>query len=245
MRPAPTTVFVWDFDGTLADTRLRNYRIVRRLLAEATDGVLERFPALATPETYERVVRGYANWRDLYTREFAFSEAETDRLGSLWAAYQLADEAPVPVFAGLAEVIQSVTGAAHGVVSQNARAQILRTLEAADLGAWFGAVVGYEDVDLTRQKPAPDGVLACVAALAPAVPWRVVCVGDHETDVRCGRNAARVLAERGTPTTVISIAVRFVDGDDPAGWAARPDHVADTPADLLRIVHDLLPPPSA
>lgn len=244
MRPSLATVFIWDFDGTLADTRRRNYDIVRRLLVEATGEPIDRFPALAAPDVYERVVRRYANWRDLYTQEFGFSDAETDRLGALWSEYQLADESPVPVFAGLADVFRGLTGVVHGVVSQNARSQILRTLEAADLGGVFGAVVGYDDVQLARQKPAPDGMLACLAALTPQPPRRVVAIGDHETDVHCARNAARALEARGTPTTMISIAVRFVDGDDPAGWTERPDHVAHTPAEILRIARELSPPPS-
>jgi len=231
--------FIWDFDGTLADTRARNYRIVRRLLADASGGALGRFPAVETPEAYERIQRRYVNWRDLYRREFGFSEEETDRLGALWSAYQASEATPAAVFAGLPDVLSGLGRAAHGVVSQNARAQILRTLEAEGLGHRFGAVIGYDDVHLARQKPAPDGVLACLAALAPAVPARIACVGDHETDVRCARNAAQALRARGLACEVVAIAVRFVPGEDPETWAARPDHVAETPADLLRLAREL------
>lgn len=235
----PRVAFIWDFDGTLADTRARNYRIVRRLLADVSDGALDRFPAVETPEAYERIQRRYVNWRDLYRREFGFSEGETDRLGALWSTYQASEPTPVAVFAGLPDVLSGLVGAAHGVVSQNARSQILRTLETAGLGHRFGAVIGYDDVHLARQKPAPDGVLACLAALAPTVPARVACVGDHETDVRCARNAAEALRARGAACEVVAIAVRFVPGDDPGTWAERPDHVVDTPADLLGLARAL------
>lgn len=237
MAAHPATAFIWDFDGTLADTRLRNYRIVRRLLAD-TAGPLDRFPALATPETYDRVQRRYVNWRDLYTREFGFSDAETDRLGGLWSEYQLAEPTPAAVFDGLGDVLRGLGRAAHGVVSQNARSQIVRTLEGAGLAGCFGAVLGYDSVHLARQKPEPDGFLACLAALSPRPPRRIVGVGDHETDVRCVRNAARALAARGVDCECVSIAVCFVDGVDPAGWAERPDHVARTPGDILHIARE-------
>jgi hypothetical protein len=75
LSPDPATVFIWDFDGTLADTRLRNYRITCRLFVDATGRGIEEFPALATFETFERTQRGYANWRQLLTREFGFTAA--------------------------------------------------------------------------------------------------------------------------------------------------------------------------
>jgi len=233
------TAFIWDFDGTLADTRARNYQIVRRLLADVSGGRLERFPAVATAEAYERIQRRHVNWRDLYRREFGFSDEETDRLGARWSAYQASEPTPARVFDGLPEVFAALARAAHGVVSQNAQSEIRRTLEAAGLAGRFGAVIGYDDVHLARQKPAPDGMLACLAALGPVAPARLVCVGDHETDVRCARNAERALRERGEACDVVTIAVRFVPGDDPGAWTAPPDHVADTPSDLVRLVRTL------
>jgi phosphoglycolate phosphatase-like HAD superfamily hydrolase len=238
LSPDPATVFIWDFDGTLADTRLRNYQVSCRLLTEETGRRLEEFPALATFESFERTQRGYVNWRQLLTREFGFTEADTDRLGGLWSRYQLADTTPVPVIDGLGPVIRTLNGARHGVVSQNARAHIVRSLEEAGLAPLFGAVIGYDSVRLTGQKPAPDGFLACLEALGVPAPARVVGVGDHETDVRCARNAQVALAERGVTCEVIAIAVRFVDGVDPASWGAQPDHVAHDLAELLGIVRE-------
>ncbi len=238
MPPISATTFIWDFDGTLADTRLRNYQVSCRLLTEATGRRLEEFPALATFESFERTQRGYVNWRQLLTRELGFTEAETDRLGGLWSRYQLADTTPVAVFDGLGQVIRTLGRARHGVVSQNARAHIVRTLEEAGLAPLFGAVIGYDSVRLTGQKPAPDGFLACVDALGPPAPTRIVSVGDHETDVRCARNTQAALAERGAACEVVAIAVRFVDGVDPASWAAQPDHVAHDPAELLDLVRE-------
>jgi phosphoglycolate phosphatase-like HAD superfamily hydrolase len=240
LSPDPATVFLWDFDGTLADTRLRNYRITCRLFGEATGRDIEQFPALASFEVFERTQRRYLNWRLMLALEFGFTEDETDRLGGLWHRYQMADTSPVAIIDGLDGVIRALSRARHGVVSQNARAQIVRTLEAAGLAPLFGAVIGYDSVGMGGQKPAPDGGLAALETLGPPVPTRIVGIGDHETDVRCARNLAAALVERGAACEVVAIAARFVDGVDPARWDAQPDYVAGSPAELLDAVRDWL-----
>jgi phosphoglycolate phosphatase-like HAD superfamily hydrolase len=78
------TAVVWDFDGTLVDSRRRNYNVVRRIMAEVAQRPLDSFPALRDWHVYDQVNRSYANWRDLYAREFGFSEEETDRVGRMW-----------------------------------------------------------------------------------------------------------------------------------------------------------------
>jgi HAD superfamily hydrolase (TIGR01549 family) len=189
-RPA---AFLWDFDGTLADTRRRNFNVVRRLFGEQLGRPLDGIAALASAESYDRVNRRYFNWRELYATEFGFDEAETDRLGKLWSAYQERDDTPVRIFEGVGDALAALGHAPHGVVSQNAKGEIARTLAGAGLDRHFRVIVGYDDVPLTCQKPAPDCVLACLERLTAFAPGRVLYIGDHETDVRCARNAQRAL----------------------------------------------------
>ncbi len=238
-RPPPLAAFLWDYDGTLVDTRRRNYTIVRRLLADATGTPADRFPALRSLAIYERTQRRYVNWRDLYTREFGLSEAETDRLGSLWSDYQLRDETPADVFTGIGDVLAALAAVPHGVVSQNARTQITRSLERAGIARYFRSVIGYDSVHIQRQKPEPDGLLACLDELAITGPARVVYVGDHETDVRCARKAARVLADRTNPIEVLSLAVCFGDGCDHELWDAQADYVVRTPGEIPAVALEL------
>lgn len=238
-RAAPLAAFLWDYDGTLVDTRQRNYRILRRLLAEAAGLPADRVPALRSLEIYERTQRRYANWRDLYTGEFGLSDADTDRLGRLWGEYQLRDETPAEVFAGIGDTLAALAGVPHGVVSQNARTQITRSLERAGIARYFRSVIGYDSVHIQRQKPEPDGLLACLDELLIAGPARVVYVGDHETDVRCARNATRVLADRATPIEVLSIAVCFGDGCDHEMWGAQADYVVRTPGEIAALAREL------
>lgn len=231
--------FVWDFDGTLADTRHRNYNVVRRLLAENTGRALDAIPALASAETYDQVNRRFVNWRELYLREFGFDEQETDRLGRMWSEYQQRDDTPAEIFEGIGDVLLALGGAGHGIVSQNARGQIARTLEQARLLQHFRVIVGYDDVPLQRQKPEPDGVLACLERLTAFAPGRVLVIGDHETDLRCARNAQRALAERGEAVEVLSVAACFGGHGGCASWGEQPDFVARSPREVALIAERL------
>jgi len=232
------TVFIWDFDGTLLDTRLRNYNVVRTLLADL--GLApDRMPALRSHEVYDRVNRRYVNWRDLYRREFGFSETETDRIGALWSEYQGRDHTPAEPFDGIAEALTALAAIPHGIVSQNASTHIRHALTGAGLAAFFRAIVGYDSVHIQRQKPEPDGLLACLDDLAVGGSGRVVYIGDHETDVRLARNAARALAARGPGWEVVSVAACFVDPEDHVGWSLRADYAATTPRDLIDVARDL------
>lgn len=230
--------FIWDFDGTLADTRLRNYNVVRRLLEDEFGAAPDHLPALRSFQTYDEIQRRYPNWRDLYVTEFGFSETDTDRLGRLWSAYQLRDDTPVEVFEGIAELLGILGPVRHGIVSQNARDQIRRTLERAGIASHFRAIIGYDSVHIARQKPDPDGLLACLEVLE-AVPGHVLYVGDHETDVRCARNAQRMLAARGTAFHVVSIAAAFDGRDEHGAWEMQADFVAQTPVEIVEIAREL------
>lgn len=227
---------IWDFDGTLADTRRRNFNVVRRLLGDVGRAP-DTMPCLRSPDVYDRVNRGYPNWRELYIREFGFSEDETDRIGQLWSTYQDGDDTPIELFDGIVEVMEALRHAAHGIVSQNARGLIARTLEGVRLAPYFRQIVGYHDVPIQRQKPEPDGLLACLEALTQLAPGRALYVGDHETDTRCARNATRALRERGLDVEVLSVAACFADHLDPREWTIQPDYTARHPRDLLDIAN--------
>lgn len=236
--PYPTA-FLWDFDGTLADTRRRNFNVARALFAANTSKVLDEIPALQSPESYDQVNRRYFNWRELYATEFGFDDDETDRLGRLWPEYQRRDDTPVEIFAGVAEVLAAASGAAHGIVSQNARAEIGRTLVTARLDHHFRAIVGFDDVPIKCQKPAPDCVLACLDQMTALAPGLVLYIGDHETDVRCARNAQQALTDRGVPIEVVSVAACFLGESGLSAWTHQPDYVAHSPREVVEIAERL------
>lgn len=240
MSPRTLTAVIWDFDGTLVDSRRRNFHVVRRILSEVADRPLASYPALADWQTYDRVNRRYANWRDLYVREFGFSEDETDRIGRMWTRYQMEDDTAAPVFDGVATVLAALGFVPHGVVSMNGRHQIARSLREANLQDRFAHIVGWEDVDIRRQKPAPDGLLTCVETLTAFAPGVVFYLGDHETDMLCAINARAALEQNRKAVEIVTVAVSFTGATEPDGWSHRPDYQARHPHDVIAIARNAL-----
>ncbi len=236
----PLTAIIWDYDGTLVDTREKNFRVARRIISQVCGDPPERFPALRSLEAYGRALHRTANWRELYRREFGLSEDETDRAGSLWTGYQLEDETPAALFEGIREALVALDGVPHGIVSQNARETIAQALAHADIAEYFRHIVGYEEVDVRRQKPEPDGLLACVEALTGLASGWVLYVGDHDTDVRCARHANEALAAAGRAVRIGAVGVRFGVTAAPA-WAVAPDHVAKHPKEVVAFARAFLP----
>lgn len=232
---AGPTAVVWDFDGTLVDTRARNFNVVRRLLAESTGRAVDGIPALASPEVYDETCRRYSNWREVYAQEFGLDPNEIDRLGRRWSEYQSKDDTPCEVFEGIGEVLLALREIGQGIVSQNAHDQIARTIAGAGLAECFRVIVGYDDVDITRQKPEPDGLLVCLEQLDALEAGAVVYIGDHETDVRCARNAQRSLVARGGAVRMVSVAACFNGHAGPGTWTHQPDLVARSPREILAI----------
>ncbi len=230
---------VWDYDGTLIDTRRKNLSVNRRIVAAVSGRPAHDFPALLSLEAYDRAVYGTSNWRSFYRDVFGFTEEQTDRAAGLWSAYQRDDTTPASAFDGIDRVLDTLDAVPHGIVSQNGRSTIADALRGLGLLHHFELIVGYGEVAAGRQKPAPDGLLHCIARLTAPRPGIVVYVGDHETDVRCAREANDRLAADGAGHEVVAVAAVFADHPGVDGWAAQPDYRARAPADILEIVDRL------
>jgi HAD superfamily hydrolase (TIGR01549 family) len=230
---------IWDYDGTLADTQLRNLCVTRKLIADVTGRDAAEFLVLQSLENYKAATRKSTNWRELYALEFAMTTAQTDQAGWLWAEYQLTDQTPVPFYPGIREVLATLYQFPHGIVSQNSSQSIACTLRANNLAEYFRCIIGFAEVELQRQKPDPDGLLLCIERLIDATPGQVLYIGDHETDMHCARNANLELQQRGFDIQVTSIGVSYDGAMNPMHWNWPPDYIAATPYDILRLV-DLL-----
>ncbi len=230
-----TTVVLWDYDGTLVDSREKNLRINRVIIGRITGRPATQWEALSSLEAYDRAWTRHANWREIYRGEFGFSEEEIDRAGRLWTELQLRDPETPPVFDGIAGVLAGLAHLRHGIVSQNGRANIRSGLEKGGISRHFDVVIGYEEVDPERQKPHPEGLLRCFELLGGTNPGRLFFIGDHETDTLCAERARQQLVRLASDVEVVSIAAFY--GIEPAApWAVQPDHVAHRPAEVLEIV---------
>lgn len=226
---------IWDFDNTLVDSREKNLAVTRRIVRRLF-GSWGRFGFLGSLESYEAVLRRTTNWRDLYRTEFGLNEDEVDAASRLWTELQFEDRTEVAVYAGVPEVLRRLRHLPHGIVSQNCRRNIRGALEAAALESFFQVVIGYEEVHIRSQKPAPDGFLMCAGLLEALTSGVLLYVGDHETDVECAANANTELGRRGSEVRVVSVGADY--GRDGANreWSIEPDHRARSPEDVARIV---------
>jgi len=233
---------IWDYDGTLVDSRHRNLSVNRSIIGGLTGRPWQDFEALHSIGAYDRAVARCTNWRDFYQDEFGVRENMLESAGRMWTAQQLADRTPVEPFPGVRQALDALRHLPQGIVSQNSRAIITATLGPLGLGAHFDAVLGYEEVAAGRQKPAPDGLLDCVERLLPAGPATVFYVGDHPTDAMCVVEARREVAARGLDMAVWSVGALY-GGESPEGWPESPDFLAVTPADVVSIVAGEAPEP--
>ncbi len=228
---------IWDFDGTLVDTLPKNLAVTARILREVTGRPSNHWPALNSVAHYREAIMRSSNWRELYRCEFQLSEKDTERAGALWSVFHAEDPTPVPVFEGIAEALATFEDIPQGIVSQNCRQNIRRTLAHLGLDQWFDMIVGYEEVPSNRQKPDPHGLLACLERLTGGEQTgRVAYVGDHDTDMRCAQAARAELRERGVDLEVFAIGAAFDGAQGPDAWSERPDFCARHPSKVAEVL---------
>lgn len=212
---------IWDYDGTLVDTRLKNYNVTKRIIKDMTGIDPQTLPALESLESYLLANNRAANWRDLYKREFDFSKEQIDYSGKLWTPYQLDNKTPVPFFDGIQNVIQSLKMFPQGIVSQNSKNGIALQLEDNQLQEYFGCIIGYEEVHLDRQKPEPDGLLLCIEKLTNTNSGLVIYIGDHETDMQCAHKANQQLRDKASDFVIITIGAFYGYHGNSTNWSMQ------------------------
>ncbi len=233
MKTKRVRAFLWDFDGTLVDTRRKNFEVMRAIVADVAPEAVHR-PAVVHRSEYERCQAETANWRDFYIRHLGFDDDRTDQVGRLWTQYQLRDGSAVPAFRGVRATLDELREYPHSIVSQNARPIILRILGKLGLHERFRDVIGYEEVPIRKQKPEPDGLLLCLEALRLREGW-ILYVGDHPSDTLTARNANDFLKSAGEQIRVVSVAAAY-GGQKPChDWPVQPDFIARRPTDLPAI----------
>ncbi len=235
----PIKAILWDFDGTLADTRHRNLSVNRRIFEEITGRQWQDVPALTSVEAYLAAWERVSNWQELYAEVFGLSSTQWQAAALKWGPYQLVDTTPVPLFPGIEETLRKLRDFPQAVVSQNERKIIAQILEDNEVSHYFSAIVGYAEVPLDRQKPAPDGLLRALDILGIEEPASALYIGDHETDMLCAANANRDLAAMGHELWFRSVAIQY-DGRTPSDqWKTAPDHHFGHPDEIRQLIDSL------
>ena len=223
---------IWDYDGTLVDSRQKNLSVTRKIVEKITNRSADEFPMLTDLEKYHRATMESLNWRKFYREEFELNKEEVDEAGSLWTVYQLNDSTQVNIFAGIREGMNSIETIPQGIVSQNSKSNIERQLKSDGLIKYFSHISGYEEVALDMQKPEPDGLISCIKDLLDSEDGIIFYIGDHETDIQCAARANQILAD----LEVLSIGVLYGTGIDNVKWNTQPDFEANSVQELFDII---------
>ena len=125
------TAILWDYDGTLANTPVKNLAVTRAVLARLDPALLDPLPeALTSLAAYQAANYRWRNWRELYRHALHIPADRLDEAGALWGPCQLADRTLPPLFDGLTEVLPRLAALAPmGICSQNDSGNIRAALE--------------------------------------------------------------------------------------------------------------------
>jgi HAD superfamily hydrolase (TIGR01549 family) len=227
---------IWDYDGTLVDSRQKNLNVTRKIVSKILKDDPTEIHTLSSLENYHQAHIKATNWREFYKDSFGLTEEQTDDAGRMWTGYQLGDQTSIPLINGVEEAIISLSNYPQGIVSQNSRENIIQYLKQNNLHSYFKSIIGYEEVDLNKQKPHPEGLMRCIEKLTDFKPGVVIYIGDHETDAQCALNAKDILSEKSPDTKIISLGAFYGFDIDTSGWSVLPDYPVQNAADIKNIV---------
>jgi phosphoglycolate phosphatase-like HAD superfamily hydrolase len=226
---------IWDYDGTIADTSVKNYNVSRQIINKVTGGRADDYPALESPDTLYEANQRTTNWRDLYLKEFNFEGDQVDHVGSFWTEHQVKDQTEVLIFEGVLEILDKFNYLKHAIVSQNSRDSIIKFLHSKNIDNRFNSVYGYEQVDIKRQKPYPDGLIDCIFNALNIKEGTVVYVGDHVSDFLLVEKANKELIAGNHNIKVISAGIKHLKGIE-KHWTTKPDYILSNLLQLEKIV---------
>ena len=67
---------IWDYDGTLVDTKTKNLNVTKAIISEITGDINIENSVLNSLENYEQANIRSSNWRELYRNEFGFNKKQ-------------------------------------------------------------------------------------------------------------------------------------------------------------------------
>lgn len=195
IREAKAVLF--DFDFTLADSSVGiitciNYGLRKMGLPEAADDKIMETIGLYIPEALVALVG--EEYRSQGQEFFGYFTEKADGV--------MADG--TDIFPATGRVIPALAGLGYriGIVSTKYRYRIEAMMEVAGLLDCLDVIIGGEDV--TRHKPAPDGLIKAAERLGIAVEY-CVYIGDSHVDAGAARSAGMpfVAVLSGTTTAEV------------------------------------------
>jgi len=181
---------VFDFDGVIANSEPLHFRAFREVVARVGVTLSER-------DYYDRYL-GFDDTQGFEAMAADAGQALTaDVLAALVASkaqlMETLEHDHSVLFPGAADAVARAAAAYPLAIASGARRdEIVRTLERADLGRFFHAIVSADDVE--RSKPAPDPYLLAVDRLSTAVGDRIAtrdcaAIEDSQWGLQSAREA--------------------------------------------------------
>lgn len=171
---------IFDWDGTLADTRDFIVIAFQKALSEINlstdDEYIERRMGIGASETFREILR---------SAKKCFDEDLVKQLVDRKSEVQIEYANQVQLFPGVRLVLESLFGKVKlGLASMNNRAVIDSILKPNGLGKYFQAVLTVNDV--THSKPHPE-IFLKAAQLLSSLPERSVVVEDSLFGVKAAK----------------------------------------------------------
>jgi phosphoglycolate phosphatase len=173
---------VFDFDGTLAETRI-DFGLMRRRTVEVIQQWGAWVPGLDEGRYVLELVEAAAS--RLAHEPAAAAHFRAAAMQAIEDVEMLTCSRAAP-FAGVAEALEALreTGLTVGIITRNCRRAVESVLQRQPLP--HDALFTRDDV--ARVKPDPGHLFACLGALG-VPPGEALMVGDHPTDMQCGHAA--------------------------------------------------------
>jgi len=173
---------IFDWDGTLADTRQVVVASFQKALSEIqcniSDEFIERLIGIGSAETFREILR---------SAKVPFDETLIKSLVEKKVQNEIEMSAKVKLFEGAQELLESLRGKVKlGLASMNDRAVISHLLEVTSTQRFFDAVVTAGDIVMS--KPNPEIFLKCALELGRK-PAKCVVVEDSLFGVKAAKTA--------------------------------------------------------
>jgi beta-phosphoglucomutase len=173
---------IFDWDGTLADTRQVIVIAFQKALSEinckVSDEYIERRIGIGAADTFRDILR---------SAKMQFDEKIIQRLVERKSQLEIELTDQVKLFPGARELLEALHGKTKmGLASMNNRSVIIHLLKAKDLENCFDAVLPAESI--SHSKPNPEVFLKAASKLK-ASPEKCVVVEDSIFGVKAAKSA--------------------------------------------------------
>jgi len=173
---------IFDWDGTLVDTRAVIVESFQRVLSElgcsVDDGFIERLIGIGPKNTFREALRA---------RDISFDDAMLDDLVRKKIAIQLGMAWKLSLFEGAIDLLSSLRGRVQMALATMTNREVIdRTLQGKGLGEYFDVVISVDDV--SQPKPDPEIFLRCASRLGVS-PEDCVVVEDSIFGVKAAKDA--------------------------------------------------------